>query len=663
MKNRIKIILLVFLALVVKVSDAQLKVSPYFRDHLVLQRNKENTLWGTAAKNEKVTVSIGQKTLQGKATREGKWHVSLPPFSEGGPYTIQISTRDEKITVSDVLFGDVWLCSGQSNMEYAVGQFPWGKEEMKAAVNTSIRFLDVPNQIEEVPVSELPENVEWKTATGENIRSLSAVGYWYAKNLQVETGIPIGLVTSDWSGTAIEPWMTIESLKPFAQFKNVLDYLQKDPKPHAQIEKEFQQYLKKEWGPKYFYKGPGMDGKWYDPQTDYSTWQPIQLPGWWEDAKVGLENHDGAVWFRTTFDLPENFKDSAFFIDLNMIKDYDMVWVNGVKLGETFGSQNWRHYWASRSILKEKGNSLVVRVYNISGYGGMNFHPAWATPILKGDWVFKKGISIEPGSVPEPRIVNKSPYGYPTAIYNAMIHPLLDINIKGVLWYQGESNAGRAQEYAQLFPAMIKGWRKVFNQGDFPFYFVQLANFEPEVEKPGDNDWPEVRESQETALQLAHTGMAVAIDLGEVYDIHPANKMEVGCRLALHALKNDYGKNIIAQSPAFKAMEIQGDTIMLDIETFGDQLICKNKYGYAYGFALAAEGGDFQWARATVKGNKILVYSEKVKNPVAVRYAWSKNPGPLNIYNRAGLPLRPFRTDKRSGITDGRVFDLDKVFF
>ncbi len=654
---------MILLVLFVKISDAQLNVSPYFKDHLVLQRNKENKIWGTATKNEKISLTIDGKTVVSKASKDGKWYLNLPPFKEGGPYSIEIVGKTERIYINDVLFGDVWLCSGQSNMEYSVGSFPWGNDEMKKAVNTNIRFLDVPNQIDEVPFDDFPENVEWKMVTGENIKNLSAVSYWFAKNLQPEIGIPVGLITSDWSGTSIEPWMTIESLKPFPQFKSVLDYLEKDPKPHAQIEKEFQEYLKNDWGPNYFYKGPGMDEKWYENSTDYSTWQPIKLPCWWEDAGIGLENHDGAVWFRTTFDLPENFKDSVYFIDLNLIKDYDIVWVNGVKLGETFGSQNWRHYKASRTILKEKGNSLVVRVYNISGYGGMNFNPFWATPVLLGNWVCKKGTSIEPGSVPEPRIVNKSPYGYPTAIYNVMIHPLLDVNITGAIWYQGESNAGRAQEYKQLFPAMINCWRKEFNQGDFPFYFVQLANFDPEADVPGNNDWSEVRESQEAALKLPHTGMAVAIDLGEAGNIHPANKMEVGRRLALHALKNEYDKNVAANCPAFKGMEIKGDSIIIEIETFGEKLICKNKYGYVNGFAIAADGNDFAWAKATLNGNKIIVYSEQVKNPVDARYAWSKNPGELNIYTESGLPLRPFRTDKRSGVTDGRVFDLEKVFF
>lgn len=665
MKRIHSILLVILLIISATIADAQLSVNPYFNDHMVLQRNEENKIWGGALRNDKITLSVdGQTQKTVKADKNGEWDAKLPAFQAGGPHSIQITTKNDTITISDVLFGDVWLCCGQSNMEYEVGFFPWGNDEMSKANNPMIRFMDVPNRIDEVPVKSLPKTVKWKVATGKTIKPLSAVSYWFAKNLQPKTGIPIGLVTSDWSGTAIEPWMTIESLKPFSQYKEVLDYLTDDPKPHAQIEKEFQEYLENNWGPKYFYAGIGMKEKWYEPSTDYSNWDTIKLPTWWEDAGIAdLKDHDGAVWFRTTFDLPKNFKDSAYFIDLNLIKDYDIAWVNGIKLGETFGDQNWRHYWAQNSILKEKHNSLVVRVYNIGGKGGMNFHPLWGTPILKGDWVYKKGLTINPGTVPVPRIVNKSPYGYPTAIYNAMIYPLLDVNIKGAIWYQGESNAGRAQEYKKIFPAMIQCWRKEFNAGDFPFYFVQLANFEPEATQPVNSDWAELREAQEAALQLPNTGMAVTIDVGEAGNIHPANKMEVGRRLALQALNKTYGQKVVAESPSLKNMEIKGDSIILTIETYGDSLICTNKYGYVNGFAISAKGQGFHWAKASIYGNKITVYSSEVHNPVNVRYAWSKNPGPLNIYNTNNIPMRPFRTDHRTGVTDGRTFDLYKVFF
>lgn len=661
MKNKIAVFIILFM--IGKIMCAQLHVSPYFKDHIVLQRNCENKIWGTAQGKETIKIEIEGKIIKTKANKKGKWQISIPEFKEGGPYTINIQSETNEIVVRDVLFGDVWLCSGQSNMEYAVKAFSWSETEMKQATNNQIRFFEVPNRFDEIPVEELPENVEWKLATGNSLGNLSAVAYWFSKNVQTESGVPIGLITADWSGTALEPWMPMESLQEFSQFDEVIEYLKKDPKSHKQIDKEFQEYLTSEWGPKYYYKGIGLDEKWYTEETDYSQWDTINLPCWWENAGIGLEDYDGSIWFRTSFDLPEGFQESEFLIDLNLIKDYDMLWINGVKIGETYGDQNWRHYWAKRSILKEKNNSLVIRVFNLKGYGGMNFHPLWATPILKGDWLYRKGRNIKGESIPEPRIVNKSPFAYPGAIYNAMIYPLINMQIKGAIWYQGESNAGRAKEYADLFPAMLKGWRKAFDQGNFPFYFVQLANFGKEAKFPEENDWAEIRESQKALLQLPNTGMAVTIDVGEENNIHPANKMEVGKRLALHALKNEYGKNVIANAPEFKKMSIVGDSIVVEIETFGSQLHCTDKYGYVKGFAIAAANEDFVWAKAILRNNKILVYSNKVKNPKHIRYAWSKNPGKLNLYNTNNLPLCPFRTDDRKGITDGRVFSLQTVYF
>ncbi len=643
-------------------SFAQFSVASYFSDNMVLQREQKNKIWGHTSKGNVITVEIdGQKTTA-RADKTGKWLAELPALCAGGPYTIQIADKKTKHTLHDVMIGDVWLCSGQSNMEYAVANFPWGEKEATEATNQMIRYIDIPNNIEEIPVDTLPKTVKWNIATNQALKKLSAVAYWFAHNVQTEINVPVGLITSDWSGSAIEPWMPLKAIEDMPQFNEVVKYLTKDPKAHKQIEEEFQQYLANEWGPKYFYKGIGMDEKWYDQSTDYSKWQAIDLPTWWEKSGIyELKNHDGAVWFRTSFDLPADFTDSTYFIDLNLIKDYDIVWVNGVKLGETFGDQNWRHYIALANILKEKENSLVVRVYNMEGYGGLNFHPLWATPILNGDWVCKKGIEIDSDTIPKPRIVNKSPYGYPTAIYNAMINPILDFQIKGAIWYQGESNVGRAEEYKNIFPAMIKGWRDAFDQGDFPFYFVQLANLDPESMEPVNSDWAELREAQESVLTLPNTGMAMAI--GEVYDIHPANKMEVGRRLALQALNKTYKKQIVAESPRIKELVIKDETIILTIDTFGDSLVCTNKYGYINGFAVADSSGKFLWAKAELKDGKIFVHSDKVKKPVYIRYAWSRNPGEINLYNKNNLPLRPYRNDNLPGITNGRKFDLNNVFF
>lgn len=658
-----KTLFLLTLCLLTGYVYGQLSVYPYFGNNMVLQRNTVNKIWGKANPGDKIEVSIQASTRKTVTSAKGDWSVELPPFTAGGPFNLTIHNKKESLELKNIMFGDVWLCSGQSNMEYQVGVFPWANEAIDKAINSTIRYMDIPNRIDEVPLNDLPAGVKWIEATKDNIRNLSATSYWFAANLQPEVNIAVGLIVADWSGTGIEPWMTLNAMQKFPQFKDITDYLKKDPKPHSQIETEFREYLKKDWGPKYYFKDIGFDEKWYQESTDYSTWDSIKLPCFWENAGVGVEHHDGSVWFRTTFDIPANYKDSMFYVDLNMINDYDITWINGHKIGETFGEQNWRQYWVNRKLLKEKGNSLVVRVYDMGGNGGLNFHPLWGNSILNGKWVCRKGIGIDPDTIPVPRIVNKSPYSYPTILYNAMIHPVHQTKLTGVIWYQGESNAGRAHEYSKLFPEMIECWRAEFQNPALPFLFVQLANFEPEPELPGNSDWAELRESQEKTLKLPNTGMAVTIDIGEAYNIHPANKMEVGRRLSLQALKKVYGFDIIAESPDYKSMSVMGDSIVLDIETFGDGLMTNSKYGYVNGFAIASEDRIFHWAKALIRGNNIIVWGENVRNPVAVRYAWSKNPGPLNVYNMSGLPLRPFRTDSWPGITDDRVYDPNKIFF
>lgn len=642
---------------------SQLSVSPYFSDDMVFQRNAVNTLSGKAVPGERIHVVLHGMNITVKSNSNGTWECDLPPQPAGGPYDIKISGKKDIIILKNILFGDVWLCSGQSNMEYQVGAFPWADDAVSKATNNTIRFLEIPNRIDEVPVNDLPSNIHWKKAGGADLKTLSATAYWFAANLQPEIKVPVGLIVSDWSGTAIEPWMPVKTIENFPQFKDVVNYLKKDPKSHAQIEKEFQSYLKSDWGPKYYYKDKGFDEKWYLESTGFTTWDSVRLPGWWENAGVGLEKHDGSVWFQTSFDLPENFKDSMFYLDLNLINDYDIIWVNGQKTGETFGDQNWRQYWVPARILRKKNNILVVRVFDMGGYGGLNFHPLWGNAILTGQWVCRKGISINPDTIPVPRIVNKSPYSYPTVLYNAMIHPVIHHPVTGVIWYQGESNAGRAKEYSDLFPALITSWREAFHKPDLPFLFVQLANFDPESEHPAESDWAELRESQEKTLSLPNTGMAVTIDIGEAANIHPANKMEVGRRLSLQALQKVYGMNVSCESPRYKNMSVSGDSVIIELETFGENLVIRDKHGYISGFEIASPGGQFHRAKAALRGNKVIVWNETVKKPEAVRYAWSKNPGPLNLYSTSGLPLAPFRTDSRKGITDDRVFDLNKIYF
>jgi sialate O-acetylesterase len=406
-----------------------------------------------------------------------------------------------------------------------------------------------------------------------------------------------------------------------------------------------------------------MIEKWYLPETDCSDWKEIKLPCFWEDAGIGLDDFDGAVWFRTIFDLPVDFKDSTYHIFLDYVKDYNIAWVNGHKIGETFGDKNWSDYYVSSKYLKPKNNVLTVRVFNVDGKGGLNYHPLWESNILAGKWVCKADYKIDAKTFPKPKIVNVNPFSHPTVIYNAMICPLTKLPITGFIWYQGESNAGRGYEYRYLFPAMITDWRTRFAQGDLPFYFVQPANFGHPEKTPGESDWAELRESQTYALDLSCTGMAVAIDIGEENDIHPKNKQEVGRRLALQALKKTYGKNLECDPPMFENVVFDKNKAIVTVRS--ESPIGKRMENVSIpGFELAGKDGVFYFAdKVEIDGMTLIVVSSRVSEPAYVRYAWAKNPGISNVFNAAGLPLVPFRTDTLKGITTDRVFDLNIVYF
>lgn len=656
-----RIFLILWLFATTLTTMAQISPARMFSSHMVLQRDTIVTIWGTAIPHQTIALTFDNTTLQTNPDSDGKWQFQIGPYPAGGPYTIMLKQGSEQILFNDILFGEVWLCGGQSNMEYAVNAFEWAEEEKIQATTNFIRFINIPNDMDEVPRDTLLA-CEWEIATGETLGHLSATAYFFGKNLHDSLSVPIGLISDNWSGTALEPWMSLEALQPFPQFDEIYSELSADPKPHRVIEEEFQEY-KKTWAPKYYYKGVGFDEKWYDTITDYSSWNSIQLPQWWETADLGLEDFDGAVWFEKTFDLPEGFSEPNYFMDLNLINDYDIVWVNGHKIGETYGDQNWRHYWVPAEYLQKKNNILTIRVFDIGGYGGLNFHPLWITDALRGNWVCKAGSPINPETFPIPRIVNKSPFGHPTVLYNAMIHPLKEFTFKGVIWYQGESNAGRGYEYRELFPAMINNWRAVFKNPVMPFYYVQLANMDPETKAPQESDWAELRESQLLTLQTPHTGMAVIIDLGEAYNIHPQNKQEVGRRLAILALQKTYGYDIIAESPVFLSNQLDGHKIVIRF-TNSSNLISTGKHGNINGFTIAGTDSIFHPVKARLsKNNEVTLTVPKRVQPIAIRYLWAKNPGEINLYNEEKLPVAPFRTDRFRGITDERVYNSHIVYF
>ncbi len=644
------------------VSAQQMSVANIFTDDAVLQRNKKNKIWGKAQPEKTVKLTFDGRTYQTTAAADGSWLIETAVLKTGAPRTMTIISGEETLTLKNILVGDVWICSGQSNMEFSVGNFPWSKDEIATANNTQIHFYTLPNTVDCVPNSEIPKS-NWKIAIGSDLSGLSAVAYFFAKNIQPQIGIPVGLIITDWSGIAIEPWMSMQSLEQFAAFDGELDKLKENTESKEEIQRNFEALRKNGWDSQYYLKGKGMDEKWYLPDTDFSDWKPIKFPNYWEDANVGLDNYDGAVWFKTSFDLPDNFKDSTFHIFLSYVKDYNIAWVNGHQIGETYGHKNWSDYYTAIKYLKPKNNILVVRVFNVEGKGGFNYHPFWSTDILNGNWVFKADFPIDSKTFPKPKIININPFGDPTVIYNAMIYPLLNYSLTGFIWYQGESNAGRGYEYRTLFPAMISGWRQDFKQGNLPFYFVQLANYEKIPENPENSDWAELRESQTYALKLPNTGMAVAIDIGETADIHPKNKQEVGRRLALQALAKTYKMEIECEPPQIQQVIFKNNKAIITVQSASPlkRVDAAQPIG---GFAIAGKDSIFYWADdVLVKGNQIEVSSSKVDLAVAVRYAWSKDPGKLNLQNAAGLPLAPFRSDTWKGITDDRHFDPEIVYF
>lgn len=648
-----KILLILFTGLFSfqKIS-AEIKMPVIFQSNMVLQRDKEITIWGFANAGERIEIYFNNQHYNTVTGKNEKWLIKLPPHIAGGPYEITLHGKANTIVLKNILFGDVWICGGQSNMQYTLDQIDYKPADTSKANNKNIRLFTSSIEMDYVLKDDLAGGI-WKEASTENIKYFSAVAYFFGQYLQDSLHVPIGLVSDNLGATSIETWMSPQTLKQFPQFNSYYKEYLAPAKSFKEITAAFEK-MKPAWEEKYYLKGKGFEQKWYLPETDIIDWKTTEVPGWWEEKSD--TDFDGAMWYRKSFDMPKDFKADTFHLQLNQIDDYDIVWINGNKVGEGFGNLNWRNYKVPSNILKTKDNVLVIRVFDAGGRGGMYTNSIWGNPILLGNWKYKPDLKIDAATFPKPLVVNASPFSSPAVLYNGNIAPLKSLSIKGIIWYQGEANANRAVEYRELFPAMINDWRLNFNQGNIPFLFVQLANYMQEANNPVESDWAELRESQAAALSLPNTGMAVAIDIGEADNIHPKNKSEVGKRLGLAALKVAYNKDVISSGPIYKSMEILGDSVIIHFTNSDGDLVTKNKYGYLSGFEIAGADKKFYWAQAFIKNNSIVVYSNDVKKPLAVRYAWSDNPGQVDLYNSNGLPAIPFRTDDWPLKTNGKLF-------
>ncbi|MBN2274416.1 MAG: beta galactosidase jelly roll domain-containing protein [Bacteroidales bacterium] len=628
-----------------------IKLPHILGSNMVLQREKPVVLWGWADPREKVEISFAGNTLSSKADKEGKWKMTFPSMKAGGPYQMTIKGNNI-IQLENIMIGEVWICSGQSNMEWIVANSDNSAEEISKADFPEIRLFDVPNRIAFEPQEDISGG-EWLVCSPATVGSFSAVGYFFGMNLFSNLNIPIGLISTDWGGTLIESWASDDALYTVPEVRNKVDILR-----NVDLKKLEAEQQEKSDRIRSLISGTSdgiVDGKalWAETAYDDSGWPVMKVPGLWEGSL--LPSLDGVVWFRREVMIPEELVNTLVILSLGKIDDSDITWVNGIKTGETIAKYSHeRSYHIPPGILKPGKNTITVRVEDTGGGGGfwsddslLYIKGNQSVVSLAGDWKFR----ISPVGYSFYDAV-AGPNDYPSILYNSMIHPLLQYNVKGAIWYQGESNAGEAYLYRTLHPLMINNWREKWNNPDLVFLFVQLANFMQPLPQPANSEWAELREAQLMTVSTPHTGMAVAIDIGDADDIHPRNKQDVGYRLALAARKIAYNEDIVFSGPVMKSYTINGNRVEVEFDHTGSGLMAKDKYGYLKGFAIAGADKQFIWAKAYIEGNRVIVTSDKIDKPVAVRYAWADNPDDANLYNKEGLPASPFRTDNWKGITE-----------
>ncbi|MHA4894872.1 sialate O-acetylesterase [Pedobacter sp. PWIIR3] len=631
--------------------QAKVTLPSIFSDNMVFQQKSAARFWGStdAGKTVKVTSSWSKAAVSAVAGADGKFMITVPTPAFGGPYTVTISDGDVT-TLNNILLGEVWVCSGQSNMEMPLAG--WGKinnyeEEIKNANYPKIRLLQGDHVTSNSPLPEAKVWAGgWKICSPESVPEFSSVAYFFAREIFKKTGIPIGLIHTSWGGTIAEAWTSAATLKTMPDFVAAVNKIESAAKGTTGPTMEQQMAT---WANMVNTADAGFKAGtagWAETGLDDSSWKTMTLPASWEES--GMPNFDGIMWFRKTIIIPSAWAGKELKLNLGVIDDNDITFVNGVKVGETIGYGNKRVYTIPAAQVKEGALTIVVRVTDTGGggglYGGDNVitvsSASGETQSLAGAWKYKKGLNFK-DVAPMPS-ANEGP-NRTTVLYNAMINPYLNYPIKGAIWYQGESNADRANQYRTLFPTMIQDWRKSWNQPDFPFYFVQLANFMKVDAEPIPSAWAELRDAQRQTLSLPNTGMAVAIDIGDGPDIHPKNKQEVGRRLALIALAKNYGIKTAYTGPVYKSASTVGKTMVLTFTGAEGGLKAKDG-GELKGFAIAGADQKFHWATATIKGNQIVVSSPDVANPTSVRYAWANNPV-CNLVDGTGLPASPFKTD------------------
>ena len=647
---------LILLACLVQPVFANVKLPAIFGNGMVMQRNVKNAVWGWADAGEKVTATWLGKTYTATPGNTGKWMLHLDAAPAGGPHTLTVAGKNQ-IQFTNVLVGEVWLCSGQSNMEWRMNMLN-GKydADVAASANPNIRLIEISDATSLTPLTDVKTS-GWKPANPENTPAFSAVAYFFARELNQKLNVPIGLVSAEWGGTVAQAWTSTDGLRAFPHYLREHEQMKAQAPASNELGKSKPQPMEKLYA-EYLKKTDAADagtGKWMLPTLNTTGWQAMNQPEGWQDTN--LKDVDGLVWLRKEITVEKKDAGQDLTLHLNTIDDNDVTYFNGVQVGATDGYNLARKYVVKGKLVKPGRNVIAIRVQDTGGPGGilgkagdLKAEVNGTAIALAGAWQYK--FSAAAKDLPlNPKQDQNSP-NHPALLYNAMIAPLVPYGIKGVIWYQGEGNAGQAHEYRQLFPALIADWRNHWQTGEFPFLFVQLANFMATAPQPAESEWAELREAQSMTLGLPITGMACTIDIGEAGDIHPKNKLDVGKRLSYAARKIAYGEDIVHSGPIYLSHTVENNRMRIGFSSIGTGLEAKN--GELKGFVIAGEDKKFVWANATIEGNTIVVWNDAVAKPVAVRYAWANNPEGCNLYNKENLPAPPFRTDTWPGITVGK---------
>ena len=603
---------------------ADVKLPSLVSNGMVLQRDIPVKIWGWANPGEKVTVSFKGKKIRTSADAMGNWSATLPATPAGGPYEILVN----EIRLQDVLFGDVWLCSGQSNMVLNMERVKEKYSTDIASANyPQIRNFFIPTAISKVEVRlDLPTS-SWLSVSPENVLLMGAVSYFFARELYAKYQVPIGIINSSVGGTPIESWISEEGLKEFpAYVKDTSKVAATAPSTKKSADR-------------------GLSEKWASPAYLPKGWKRYAIPGFWEDQ--GLRDLNGVVWFRREIEIPASLAGTPAKLFMGRIVDADQVFVNGEQVGNVTYQYPPRRYMVKNGLLKAGKNLVVIRVTNTAGKGGFVPDKRYEMLVgdrsidLQGDWEYKVG-EVFPPVTEKP-----APSAYtPTALYNSMIAPFLPYSLKGIVWYQGESNVGKPGVYESLLPALANDWRTQFKQPDLPFLYVQLPGFQDRNFLPSESNMAVLREGQLKSMSIPRSAMAVTLDLGEWNDIHPLTKKPIGERLALAARKIAYGENIVSSGPIYESNAIEGNRIRIRFRETGSGLaINKTDEDELMQFAIAGKDKKFVWAKAIIERNTVVVWSDEISQPMYVRYGWADNPEGANLINVEGLPASPFRTD------------------